>query len=165
MDDDEDNFTVVKSTLNRFCNDDFIKSHLQDYCFQTNLLLNETYLFVNLHVNRILENNLKSEYKTLNQTFFNHVFSGLKTNVKLESKRFKTPELILTYELAKEPKETQRKMSGTEVETLTVLSSAIDDALEVLNQFNDIGILLEKDYADLKTILQKEIDRYRATPQ
>lgn len=68
-------------------------------------------------------------------------------------------------ELAKEPKETQRKMSGTEVETLTVLSSAIDDALEVLNQFNDIGILLEKDYADLKTILQKEIDRYRATPQ
>jgi len=102
MDDDEDNFTVVKSTLNRFCNNDFIKSHLQDYCFQTNLLLNESYLFVNLHVNRILENNFQSEYKTLNQTFFNHVFSGLKTNVKLDSKRFKTHELNLTYELYKE---------------------------------------------------------------
>jgi hypothetical protein len=86
-DDENDNFTVVKSTLNRFCNNDFIKSHLQDYCFQTNLLLNESYLFVNLHINRILENNLTSNYKT---------------NVKDESKRFKEIELTDTYNLYKQ---------------------------------------------------------------
>ena len=105
MDDDEldnPNFTVVKSTLNRFCNNDFIKSHLQDYLFQTNLLLNESYLFVNLHVNRILENNLTSNYKTLNETFFNNVFMGLKKDVKDESKRFKEMELTDTYHLYKQ---------------------------------------------------------------
>ena len=105
MDDDEfdnPNFTVVKSTLNRFCKNDFIKSTLQDYLFQTNLLLNETYLFVNLHVNRILENNLTSNYKTLNETFFNNIFMGLKKNVKNESKRFKEMELTDTYHLYKQ---------------------------------------------------------------
>lgn len=105
MDDDEPdnpNFTVVKSTLNRFCNNDFIKSHLQDYCFQTNFILNETYLFVNLHINRILENNLTSDYKTLNETFFNNVFMGLKKDVKDESKRFKEIELKDTYNLYKQ---------------------------------------------------------------
>ena len=101
-DDDNSNFTVVKSTLNRFCNNDFIKSTLQDYCFQTNILLNETYLFVNLHINRMLENNLTSNYKTLNETFFNNVFMGLKSDVRDESKRFKQTELIDTYNLYKE---------------------------------------------------------------
>jgi hypothetical protein len=105
MDDDEfdnPNFTVVKSTLNRFCKNDFIKSSLQDYLFQTNLLLNETYLFVNLHINHILENNLTSNYKTLNETFFNNIFMGLKKNVKNESKRFKEMELTDTYHLYKQ---------------------------------------------------------------
>lgn len=102
MDEDNPNFTVVKSTLNRFCNNDFIKSTLQDYLFQTNLLLNESYLFVNLHINRILENNLTSNYKTLNETFFNNVFMGLKTDVKDESKRFKEIELTDTYKLYKQ---------------------------------------------------------------
>ena len=98
----EENFTVVKSTLNRFCNNDLIKSTLHDYCFQTNILLNETFLFVNLHINRILEHNLTSNYNTLNETFFNNVFMGLKSGVKDESKRFKHTELIDTYNLYKE---------------------------------------------------------------
>jgi len=102
MDDDEENFTVVKSTLNRFCNNDLIKSTLQDYCFQINILLNESFLFANLHINRILEHNLTSHYKTLNETFFNNVFMGLKSCVKDESKRFKHIELIDTYNLYKE---------------------------------------------------------------
>jgi len=104
MDDEEDNpnFIVVKSTLNRFCNNDFIKSTLQDYCFQTNIILNETYLFVNLHINRMLEHNIKSNYKKLNETFFNNVLMGLKSNVKDETNRFKHTELNNTYNLYKE---------------------------------------------------------------
>jgi len=104
MDDEEDNpnFTVVKSTLNHFCNNHFIKSTLQDYCFQTNILLNETYLFVNLHINRMLEHNLTSKYKKLDETFFNNVFMGLNSNVKDETKRFKHTELNNTYNLYKE---------------------------------------------------------------
>ena len=113
MDDDNPNFTVVKSTLNRFCNNDLIKSHLQDYLFQTNLLLNETYLFVNLHINRILENNLTSNYTTLNETFFNNVFMGLKTDVKDESKRFKEMELIDTYKLYKQSLPTDFQHANT----------------------------------------------------
>jgi len=101
MDDDNPNFTVVKSTLNRFCNNDLIKSTLQDYCFQTNILLNETFLFVNLHINRILENDLTSNYKNLNETFFNNILMGLKSGVEYESKRFKYTELTDTYSLYK----------------------------------------------------------------
>ena len=124
MDDNDPNFTVVKSTLNRFCNNDFIKSHLQDYLFQTNLLLNESYLFVNLHVNRILENNLTSNYKTLNETFFNNVFMGLKKDVKDESKRFKEMELTDTYHLYKQSLPTDFQHTDTKLKSqlLTELS-------------------------------------------
>lgn len=127
MDDDEldnPNFTVVKSTLNRFCKNDLIKSTLQDYLFQTNLLLNESYLFANLHINRILENNLTSNYKTLNETFFNNVFMGLKTDVKDESKRFKEIELTNTYHLYKQslPTDFQHADTTNKSTLLTQLS-------------------------------------------
>jgi hypothetical protein len=162
MDDDKldnPNFTVVKSTLNRFCNNDFIKSHLQDYCFQTNLLLNESYLFVNLHINRILENNLTSNYKTLNETFFNNVFMGLKTDVKDETKRFKEMELTDTYNLYKQslPDDFQHADTKWKSQLLTELSlqlSTITDNHLKLNFYKRFSkyLQLQNPDTDWKTI-------------
>jgi len=153
MDDDNHNFTVVKSTLNRFCNNDFIKSHLQDYLFKTNLLLNETYLFVNLHINRILENNLTSNYKTLNETFFNNVFMGLKTDVKNESKRFKEMELTDTYHLYKQslPTDFQHantKKKSTLLKELSLQLSTITDNHLKLNFYRRFSKYLQLQHPD-----------------
>ena len=156
MDDDEPdnpNFTVVKSTLNRFCNNDFIKSHLQDYCFQTNFILNETYLFVNLHINRILENNLTSDYKTLNETFFNNVFMGLKKDVKDETKRFKEIELTDTYKLYKQSLPTDFEHADTRGKSnlLTELSlqlSTITDNHLKLNFYKRFSKYLQLQHPD-----------------
>ena len=153
MDDDNPNFTVVKSTLNRFCKNDFIKSTLQDYLFQTNLLLNETYLFVNLHVNRILENNLTSNYKTLNETFFNNVFMGLKNDVKDESKHFKEMELIDTYKLYKKslPTDFQHadtKQKSTLLQELSLQLCTITDNHLKLNFYKRFSKYLQLQHQD-----------------
>jgi len=153
MDEDNPNFTVVKSTLNRFCNNDFIKSTLQDYLFQTNLLLNESYLFVNLHINRILENNLTSNYKTLNETFFNNVFMGLKTDVKDESKRFKEIELTDTYKLYKQSlpanfQHSDTKGKSTLLTELSLQLSTITDNHLKLNFYKRFSKYLQLQHPD-----------------
>ena len=137
MDDEEDNpnFTVVKSTLNRFCNNHFIKSTLQDYCFQTNILLNETYLFVNLHINRMLEHSLQSNYKKLDETFFNNVFMGLKSNVKDETKRFKHTELNHTYNLYKESLPTNFQHADTNKKSQLLQEMALQLSTITENHF------------------------------
>ena len=153
MDDDNPNFTVVKSTLNRFCKNDFIKYNLQDYLFQTNLLLNETYLFFNLHINRILENNLTSNYTTLNETFFNNVFMGLKTDVKDESKRFKEIELTDTYKLYKQSlpanfQHSDTKGKSTLLTELSLQLSTITDNHLKLNFYKRFSKYLQLQHPD-----------------
>jgi hypothetical protein len=157
MDDEDDNpnFTVVKSTLNRFCNNHFIKSTLQDYCFQTNILLNESYLFVNLHINSMLEHNLTSNYNKLDETFFNNVFMGLKSSVRDESKRFKHAELNHTYNLYKEllPTDFQHADTKNKTQLLTEMALQLSTITE-----NHLKLNFYKRFYNYLKLQHPEID-------
>ena len=64
----ENQFTVVKSTLNQFCNNDFIKQKLNQHVLNSNKLIYEVYKFANLHLLRCLQNN--EVLPNLDQNFF-----------------------------------------------------------------------------------------------
>ena len=52
---DTSKFTVVKSTLNQFCNNNFIKQKLNQHVLNSNKLIFEVYKFANLHLLRCFE--------------------------------------------------------------------------------------------------------------
>ena len=67
---DTSKFTVVKSTLNQFCNSeaDFIKQKLNQHVLNSNKLIFEVYKFANLHLLRCLRDN--EVLPVLDQSFF-----------------------------------------------------------------------------------------------
>ena len=54
---DTSKFTVVKSTLNQFCNNNFIKQKLNQHVLNSNKLIFEVYKFANLHLLRCFRDN------------------------------------------------------------------------------------------------------------
>jgi hypothetical protein len=65
---DTSKFTVVKSTLNQFCNNNFIKQKLNQHVLNCNKLIFEVYKFANLHLLRCFRDN--EALPILDQSFF-----------------------------------------------------------------------------------------------
>jgi hypothetical protein len=65
---DTSKFTVVKSTLNQFCNNNFIKQKLNQHVLNSNKLIFEVYKFANLHLLRCFRDN--EVLPVLDQSFF-----------------------------------------------------------------------------------------------
>ena len=65
---DTSKFTVVKSTLNQFCNNNLIKQKLNQHVLNSNKLIFEVYKFANLHLLRCFSDN--EALPVLDQSFF-----------------------------------------------------------------------------------------------
>jgi hypothetical protein len=65
---DTSKFTVVKSTLNQFCNNNFVKQKLNQHVLNSNKLIFEVYKFANLHLLRCFRDN--EVLPVLDQSFF-----------------------------------------------------------------------------------------------
>jgi hypothetical protein len=65
---DTSKFTTVKSTLNQFCNNNFIKQKLNLHVLNCNKLIFEVYKFANLHLLRCFRDN--ETLPVLDQSFF-----------------------------------------------------------------------------------------------
>jgi hypothetical protein len=65
---DNSKFTVVKSTLNQFCNKDLIKQKLNQHVLNSNKIIFEVYKFTNLHLLRCFRD--EKDLPILNQSFF-----------------------------------------------------------------------------------------------
>lgn len=81
-DPDENNtskFTIVKSTLNQFCNNNFIKQKLNQHVLNSNKLIFEVYKFANLHLLRCFRDN--EVLPVLDQHFLTHTDTSTLHNV------------------------------------------------------------------------------------
>jgi hypothetical protein len=56
---DNSKFTVVKSTLNQFCNNNLIKQKLNQHILNSNKIIFEVYKFANLHILRCFRDESK----------------------------------------------------------------------------------------------------------
>lgn len=65
---DSSKFTVVKSTLNQFCNNEIIKQKFNQHVLNCNKLIFEVYKFANLHLLRCLRDD--ESLPILDQSFF-----------------------------------------------------------------------------------------------
>ena len=61
-------YTTVKTSLNQFCKNDYLKSKLNDVVLNSNKVVFEAYAFANLHILRLLEEG--KPLPKLNQSFF-----------------------------------------------------------------------------------------------
>lgn len=68
LDEIDTKFTVIKSTLNQFCNNELVKQILNQHVLNSNKLIFEVYKFANLHLLRCLRDN--ETLPTLDQNFF-----------------------------------------------------------------------------------------------
>ncbi len=66
-------YTTVKCTLNKFCNNDYVKSKLNDITLNVNKIIFETYLLANLHIVRLLDEG--AVIPALNQGFFQNAIA------------------------------------------------------------------------------------------
>ncbi|NBW28745.1 MAG: hypothetical protein EBR38_09300 [Flavobacteriaceae bacterium] len=93
-------YTVVKASLNQFCNNEVLKSKINDIVLNANKIMFEAYCFANLHVLKCIEEN--QPLPQLNQSFFQKCCAFVSTMYNRKEAAKKDQDLSSTYELYKQ---------------------------------------------------------------
>lgn len=95
---DENEYTVIKTTWNSLCKDTTKKVFpIEEIVKNVNLIAFEAYKLVNLHVLRLLENDL--ELPDFNQSFFYSCLAGVGMTYNRKNQEVKDIELLKTIKL------------------------------------------------------------------